>query len=56
MTGSKPIVSLLNRFEHCVSNEKVRRIDIGMESSLTTSNGLVPDQINRTPELYIALT
>ena len=56
MTGSKPIVSLLNRFEHCVSNEKVPRIDIGMESSLTTSNGLVPDQINRAPELYTALT
>ena len=31
MTGSKSIVNLLNRFGHCISNEKVCRIDIGME-------------------------
>ena len=51
MTGSKSFVNLLNRFRHCISNEKERRIDIGMESSLTSSNSLVPDQIIKTPEL-----
>ena len=55
MTGSKSIVNLLNRFGHCISNEKVRRIDIGMESSLTSSNSPFPDQIFKTPELYTAL-
>ena len=56
MTGSKSVVNLLNRFGNCISNEKVRRIDIGMESSLTSSNSLVPDQIIKTPELYTAST
>ena len=51
MTGSKSFVNLLNRFRHCFSNEKERRIDTGMESSLTSSNSLVPDQIIKTPEL-----
>ena len=56
MTGSKSIVNLLNRFGHCISNEKVRRTDIGMESFLTSSNSLVPDQIVKTQDLYTALT
>ena len=30
MTGSKSVVNLLNRFGHCISNEKVLRIDIGI--------------------------
>ena len=50
MTSSKLIVNLLNRFRHCISNKKVRRVDIGMISSLTSSNSLVPDQIIETPE------
>ena len=45
MTGSKSVVNLLSRFGHCISNEKVRKTDIGMESFLTSSNSLVPDQI-----------
>ena len=55
MTGSKSIVNLLNRFGHSIRNEKVRRIDIGMESSLTSSNSLVSNQIIKTPELYTSL-
>ena len=31
MTGNKSAVNLLNTFGHCISNEKVHRIDIGME-------------------------
>ena len=55
MTGSKSVVNLLSRFGHCISNEKVRKTDIGMESFLTSSNSLVPDQIIKTPQLYTAL-
>ena len=53
MTGGKSVVNLLNRFGYCISNEKVRRIDVGMESSLTSSNSLVPDQIVKTPEFSV---
>ena len=55
ITGSKWVVNLLNRFGHCIINEKVHRIDTGMESSLTSSNSLVPNRITKTPELYTAL-
>ena len=55
MTGNKSVVNLINRFGHCISNEKVYRTDIGMESSLTSNNSLVPDQIVQTPELYTTL-
>ena len=55
MTSSKSVVNLLKRFGHCISNEKVHRIDIGMESSLRSSNSLVPDQTIKTPELCTVL-
>ena len=55
MIGSKS-VNLLNRSEHCISNEKVHKIDSGMESSLKSSNSLVPDQIIKSLELYTTLT
>ena len=55
VTGNKSVVNLINRFGHCISNEKVYRTDIGMESSLTSNNSLVPDQIVQTPELYTTL-
>ena len=53
--GSKSVVNLLNRFGHCISSEKVRRIDIGMESSLTSSNNLNSDRITKTLGLYTEL-
>ena len=55
VSGSKPVVNLLNRFEHCISNEKVRTVDIGMECSLTSSNSLFSDRIIKTLELYTTL-
>ena len=55
MTGSKSVVNLLKRFGRCISNEKVHRIDIGMESSLRSSNSLVPDQTIKTLELCTVL-
>ena len=51
MTGSKSVVNLMNRFGHCASNEKIRRIDIGMESTLNESNDIVPDNIVKIPSL-----
>ena len=55
MRGSKSVVNLLTIFEHCISNEKVRTVDIGMECSLTSINSLVSDRIIKTPELYTTL-
>ena len=49
MAGGKSVVNLSKRFGHCISNEKVRTIHIGMETSLTSSNSLVLDQIIKTP-------
>ena len=47
MSGSKQIVSLLNRFGHCASNEKVRRVDIGLESTITENSELLPEVIKK---------
>ena len=55
VTGSILVVNLLNRFGHYISNEKVHRIDIGMKSSLTSSNSLFLDQIVKTPGLYTTI-
>ena len=54
VTGSILVVNL-NRFGHYISNEKVHKIDIGMESSLTSSNSLCPDQIVKTQGLYTTI-
>ena len=40
MKANKSVVNLSNRFRHCISNKKVCRVDISMESSLTSSNSL----------------
>ena len=45
MTGSRKVTSLMNRFGHCASNEKVRRVDIGLESTITQSTGILPEGI-----------
>ena len=56
ITGSKNAVTLLNKFGHCASNEKIRRIDIGIESTISQQDTLLPDQFLRDPNLYTALT
>ena len=47
MTGSKTVTNLLNRLRHCVSNEKVRRIDIGLESTISQNNNILPENIKK---------
>ena len=55
MTGSKTVTNLINRFGHCVSYQKVRRIDIGLESTINQSNSFVPDNIKNIANSCIGL-
>ena len=41
MTDSTTIVNVVNRFGHCVSNEKVKNIDSGVETSIAHTTKLV---------------
>ena len=54
--GSKNAGTLLNKFGHCAGNEKTRRIDIGIESTISQQDTLLPDQFLRDPNLCTALT
>ena len=47
--GSKNAVTLLNKFGHCASNEKI--IDIGIESTISQQDTLLPYQFLRDPNL-----
>ena len=55
MTGSRTVTSLINRFGHCASNEKARRIDMGLESTITQTSSIVPDTIVNNANTSIAL-
>ena len=55
MTGSKNAVTLLNKFGHCAGNEKIQRIDIGIESTISQQDTVLPDQFLRNPNLGTAL-
>ena len=43
LTGSKNAVTLLSKFGHSASNEKIWRIDIGIESTISQQDTLLPD-------------
>ena len=45
MTGSKKVLTLMNRYGHCASNETVRRVDMSLESTLNNSDSFIPDKI-----------
>ena len=45
MTGSKKVLTLMNRYGHCASNETVRRVDMSLESILNNSDSFIPDKI-----------
>ena len=45
MTGSKKVLTLMNRYGHCASNETVRRVDKSLESTLNNSDSFIPDKI-----------
>ena len=51
--GSKNAMTLLNKFGHCASNEKI--IDIGIESTISQQDTLLPYQFLRDPNLCTAL-
>ena len=34
MTGIRNVVTLLNRYGHCASNETIRRVDMGLEEGI----------------------
>ena len=55
MTGSKTVTKLVNRLGHCVSNEKVRQVDIGLESTINITNSLKPENIVRDSTSCIGL-
>ena len=51
MTGSKKVLTLMNRYGHCASSETVRRVDISLESTLNNSDSFIPDGIESKPNL-----
>ena len=51
LTESKTMVSLLNRFGYCASDETIRRIDLGLEEALFKTKTLVPSHIIRKSDL-----
>ena len=57
MTGSKNVVTLLQRNGHCCSSETTRRIDMGMESSviMNVNDDHVPDGVIRQSGLCTGL-
>ena len=55
MTGSRHVVTLLNEFGHCASNETVRRMEMGMESTISESNSIVQSLIEKLPDLCTGL-
>ena len=50
MTGSRRMVTVLNKFGHCVSSETVRRIEMAMESTISENNSIVPSHIKKQPD------
>ena len=55
MTGNKAVVNVLNRFGHCVSNEKVRQTDSRMEAFVTLTKKLRPNNIRKYSKACIGL-
>ena len=56
MTGNKAVVNVLNRFGHCVSNEKVRQTDSRMEAFITLTTKLRPNNIRKYSKACIGLS
>ena len=55
ITGSRRTATLLNKFRHCANNETLRRIEMGMESTISETNSLVPSHIQKLPDLSTGL-
>ena len=50
-TGSRGMVSLLNRFGHTISNETVRRIDMMLENTVMSEENITPKEIKKQANL-----
>ena len=55
MTGSKSVVSLLNRFGHCIGDETVRRMDMSFEEAVNQNDTILPSHIQISPNLLTGL-
>ena len=55
LTGSKPLVTLTNRFGHTAVNETIRRLDMELEHTCKRSSDLVPNGIVKRRDLSIGL-
>ena len=55
MTGSKSVVSLLNRFGHCIGDETVRRMDMSFEEAVNQNDTILPSHIQISPNLSTGL-
>ena len=55
MTGSRRTVTLLNKFGHCATNETLRRIEMGMESTISETSSIVPSHIQKRSDLSTGL-
>ena len=55
MTGSKSVVSLLNRFGHCIGDETVRRMDMSFEEAVNQNDAILPSHIQISPNLSTGL-
>ena len=51
VTGSKSVVSLLNRFGHCNGDETVRRMDMSFEEVVNQNDTILPSHIQISPNL-----
>ena len=54
MTGSRGVVTLLNKLGHCASNETTRRIDMGLERTLLNDNSFLPSELTLAPNLSLS--
>ena len=45
VTGSKSVVSLLNRFGHCIGDETVRQMDMSFEEAVNQNDTILPSHI-----------
>ena len=51
LTGSKYVVTLMNRYGRCASSETIHRIDMSLEATINDKKNVVPDGIRKLPFL-----
>ena len=56
LTESRSVVSLMNRFGHCVGDEIVRRDDISLESNILRNEQILLSHIKKEKNLVTGLS